>query len=212
MEDLLAYIPIGAIVDYGKGQIVYNPDRPPEGLYLIIDGKIKVSRRLDNGKEVLIDIYQVDEFFGESALLTVVHHAEQATVLSKAKLMNWTASELEDLIVSRPGLAWAMMQMLVRRATGFSQRIDSFASDNIACRLARSLIHLSERFGVLEDDGALRMFSLTQLSLAQYVGTSREIISQHMRQFQRLGYLRYSREYIVLYNHALKGWLRQHSP
>ena len=35
--------------------------------------------------------------------------------------------------------------------------------------------------------------------LAQYIGTSRELVTQYMNQFRRQGFLRYSRKGIVVY-------------
>ena len=133
--------------------------RPAEGLYLVVDGIIKVSRLLENGDQVIVDIYQADEIFGESALLAGESQEGQATALGKAKLMIWSARQIRDLILNRPGLGWALMQTLVRRTIGLTERIESFARDNTACRLARTLLRFCERFGVLEKDGALRMAS-----------------------------------------------------
>jgi CRP/FNR family transcriptional regulator, cyclic AMP receptor protein len=81
--------------------------------------------------------------------------------------------------------------------------------DNIARRLARSLIRFSERLGTTEQDGSVRLAPFTHELLSQYVGTSREIVTHYMNQFRRQGYLRYSRKGIVLYRDAFKEWLRQ---
>jgi CRP-like cAMP-binding protein len=126
--------------------------------------------------------------------------------------MTWPARQITDLILKQPGLGWALMQTLVQRTMGRAERIESFARDNTACRLARTLLRFCERFGVLEGDGALRMASLTHMSLAECVGTSREVITSYMRQFQREGYIRYSRKYIVVYSNTFKEWLRQNKP
>jgi CRP-like cAMP-binding protein len=53
------------------------------------------------------------------------------------------------------------------------------------------------------------MAPLTHELLAQYVGTSREIVTHYMNQFRKEGYLQYSRRGIVLDRHALGEWLRQ---
>jgi len=45
--------------------MIYNQDQPSTSIYLVIDGKIKVSRLADDGHQVVMDIYQPDEFFGE---------------------------------------------------------------------------------------------------------------------------------------------------
>ncbi|HTP32372.1 MAG TPA: Crp/Fnr family transcriptional regulator [Candidatus Acidoferrales bacterium] len=209
LEDPLAHLPCSTIVEYRKGQIIYSQDQPSTTLYLVIDGKVKVSRVADDGHQVVVDIYQADEFFGESAFLNLPHRCEQATALENSKLMTWTTAEIEDIVTKRPRLAVALLQILVQRTVDFTHRIESFSLDNIARRLARSLIRFSERLGVQEQDGSVRMAPFTHELLSQYVGTSREIVTHYMNQFRRQGYLRYSRKGIVLYRDAFKDWLRQ---
>jgi CRP-like cAMP-binding protein len=50
--------------------------------------------------------------------------------------------------------------------------------------------------------GQSRGLSLTHELLAQYVGTSLEIVTHYMTQFRRQGYLRYSRQGITIYREA----------
>ena len=211
LEDPFAHLPCSSIVEFKKGQMVYNQDQPSSNIYLIIEGKIKVCRMADDGHQVVVDIYQPDEFFGESALLNLPHRCEQATAMENTKIMAWTTAEIEDIIVKRPRLAVALLQILVQRTIDFTHRIESFSVDNIARRLARSLIRFSERLGTTEDDGSVRMTPFTHELLSQYVGTSREIVTHYMNQFRRQGYLKYSRKGIVLYRDAFKDWLRQNA-
>ena len=211
LEDPLAHLPCSIIVEFKKGQMVYNQDQPSSNIYLIIEGKIKVCRMADDGHQVVVDIYQPDEFFGESALLNLPHRCEQATAMENTKIMAWTTAEIEDIIVKRPRLAVALLQILVQRTIDFTHRIESFSVDNIARRLARSLIRFSERLGTVEEDGSVRMTPFTHELLSQYVGTSREIVTHYMNQFRRQGYLKYSRKGIVLYRDAFRDWLRQNA-
>jgi hypothetical protein len=74
-------------------------------------------------------------------------------------------------------------------------------------RLARSLVRLAERLGTPQEDGSVRMIPLTHELLSQYVGTSREVVTQYMNQFRREGYLRYSRNGIVLYRAPLRAYV-----
>jgi CRP-like cAMP-binding protein len=96
---------------------------------------------------------------------------------------------------------------MAQRTMDFGHRIESFSADNIARRLARSLIRFSERLGTPEQDGSVRLAPFTHELLSQYVGTSREIVTHYMNQFRREGYLRYSHKGIVLDRDALKAWL-----
>jgi len=189
--------------------MIYNQDQPSTSIYLVIDGKIKVSRLADDGHQVVMDIYQPDEFFAESAFLNLPHRPEQAVALENAKLMAWSTTEIDDIIMKRPRLAVALLQILAQRTMDFTYRIESFSVDNISRRLARTLIRFSERLGTQEEDGSVRMVPFTHELLSQYVGTSREIVTHYMNQFRRQGYLRYSRKGIILYRDAVKEWLRQ---
>ena len=209
LEDPLAHLPCSSIVEYRRGQSIYNRTQPSMAIYLVIGGKVKVSRLVGDGRQVVVDIYQPDEFFGESAFVGAVPRAEQATALENTKVMAWSLSEIEDVIVKRPRLALALVQVLVQRTMEFADRIESFSADNITQRLARSLLRLSERLGVRQEDGSVRMGPFTHELLSQCVGTSREVVTHCMNQFRKQGYLQYSRKEIILYRAALQDWLRQ---
>src|SRR6202521_3962797 len=157
LEDPLAHLPCSSIVEYRKGQMIYNQDQPSTAIYLVIDGKVKVSRLADDGHQVVVDIYQADEFFGESAFLNLPHRSEQATALENTRLMTWTAAEIEAIVLKRPSVAVAFLQMMAQRSVEFTQRIESYSVDTMSRRLARSLVRLSERFGTPQDDGSVRM-------------------------------------------------------
>ena len=207
LEDPLAHLPCSHIVEYRKGEIVYGHDQAPTNIFLVIEGKVKVSRLAADGHQVVVDVYQPDDLFGESAFLNLPRRAEQASALEDTRLMTWTASEIEDIVMKRPRLAVALLQILTQRTVEFTRRIEGFSVDNIARRLARSLLRFSERLGTPEVDGGVRMAPFTHELLSQYVGTSREIVTHYMNQFRKQGYLRYSRKGITLQRDALRGWL-----
>ena len=209
LEDPLAHLPCSSILEYRRGQVIYDQDQPATSIFLVIDGKVKVSRTADDRRQVLVDIYQTDEFFGESAILNSSKRDEQAVALDNTKVMTWTTAEIEDIVVRRPRLAIALLQILAQRSLEFGRRIESFSVDNIARRLARGLIRFSERLGQTLADGSVQMMPFTHELLSEYVGTSREIVTHYMNQFRRDGYLRYSRKGILLYRDAMKDWLRQ---
>ena len=208
LEDPLAHLPCSTILEYRKGQTIYSQDQPSTSIYLVIDGKVKVCRLADDGRQVVVDIYQPDEFFGESAFLGPAQRTEISVALENTKLMTWTTSEIEEIATRRPKLAIALLQLLVQRSMDFGSRIESFSVDNIARRLARALIRFSERLGKEAEDGSVQMIPFTHELLAQYVGTSREIVTHYMNHFRRQGLLRYSRKGILLHREPVDKWLR----
>jgi len=117
--------------------------------------------------------------------------------------MIWERHEVEELVERQPRLGIALLQWLTERSIELTHRIESFSSEQIDQRLARSLINLSQRFGQLLEDGSIRMMPITHELLSRYVGTSREVVTQRMNEFRRLRYVRYSRKEIVLYPEVL---------
>jgi CRP/FNR family cyclic AMP-dependent transcriptional regulator len=205
LEEVLGHLPISGTVEYGTGQMIYGPDDRSKSIYLVITGNVGISQIAEDGTEVLLEIVRPAELFGESAFLDLSARSEQATAIEKAKLMTWAISDLEDLVMKQPRLAVALLQILAQRNAEFVRRIESLSIDTIERRLARSLIHFSERLGTPEEDGSVRMMPLTHVVLSRYVGTSREMVNHYMNRFRRQGYVSYSRQGIFLYRDALKA-------
>lgn len=208
LEDPLAHLPCSTILEYRKGQTIYNQDQPSPGLFLIIDGKVKVCRLAEDGRQVVIDIYQPDEFFGESAFLPQTRDRELTVALENAKVMTWTVADVEEVASRRPRLGIALVQLLAARTLDFGSRIESFSLENIARRLARALIRFGDRLGQKAEDGSVQMIPFTHELLAQYVGTSREIVTHYMNLFRRQGHLKYSRKGILLNAESMQEFLR----
>jgi CRP/FNR family cyclic AMP-dependent transcriptional regulator len=208
LEDPLAYLPRSIVMEYRRGEAIYSHDQPCNNLYLVISGTVKVTRVSDHGSQVLVDLYRPDEFFGEAAFVSTTHRSEQAVAHQKTTLMAWRAGDIEEMIMKRPQLAMALLQAFGQRALGFTERIHSLSVDSIDQRLARTLVRFSERLGTPQNDGSIFMEPLTHELLAQYVGTSRELVTCRMTNFRRLGYLQYSRKGITLHRDALREWIR----
>lgn len=212
IEDVLAHLPIANTTEYSQGQIIYGPDRLSKSLYLVISGKVLISRIADEGSEVILEIVRPDELFGESAFLDLPYRSEQATALEKVTVMTWPISDMEGLVTKRPRLALALVQVLAQRNAEFSSRIESLSLDSIERRLARTLVRFSERLGKPEEDGSVKLMPLTHELLSRYVGTSREIVTQYMNRFRKQGYVSYSRHGIVLNGDNLKTMFDKLTP
>jgi len=204
LEDPLAYLPCSRILECSKRRVIYSPDGPAAHLYLIISGMVAVERVGADGSKVLVEIYKTDELLGESALIGVRDTHENAVAFDDAKLMIWTRSDVEALVLRQPRLGVALLQTFTQRTIELAERIESFSFEQIEHRLARSLIHFSERFGRVLEDGSIGMMPITHELMSQYIGTSREQVTQRMNAFRRLGYVRYSRTGFLLYPEALR--------
>ena len=206
-QDVLAHLPASKTTTYYKGEMIYDMDTSPRSIYLVIKGTVGISQRAQDGTDVLLDIVRPEELFGESAFLETSRPSERAQAIENAELMTWAVSEMEDLVTKRPRLAVALLQVFAQRNAEYTRRIESFAIDSVAKRLARSLLRFSERMGIQGESGPVWMMPLTHQMLSRYIGTSREIVSHHMNQFRKNGYVTYSRSGISLHRDTLRRLL-----
>ena len=51
VEDALVYLPHRAVVDYRRGQVIYDESQRSNGIYLVVRGRVKASVPLDNGSQ-----------------------------------------------------------------------------------------------------------------------------------------------------------------
>ena len=204
LEDPLAYLPVSTITQYRRFDAIYIHGQAATRLYLIVKGKVKILRH--TSRVVVLDVYRSDDLFGESVLAGQPYRMEQAVAIEPTEVMSWCREEIERTAESRPKFGLALLHLMAGRLAEFASRLDSFSSESTEQRLTRTLIRFAGRFGNEAGDGTVTMDAFTHELLSQYVGTSREVVSQFMSRFRHEGYLHYSRKEISLRQQALNAW------
>ena len=205
----LIYLPRKSTRDVRRGNVIYDPERPSNGIHLVIRGRVKVCRRAGERSSIVMEIYSADEFFGESSLVEPNSPREIAVALENTSLMSWTAAEIEQQVERQPEMGLAFIQMLARRLLDYEARIESLNREKCRERIIRGLLRFAHRLGEPSDAGAVRIPPLSQQTISEYVGTSREIVTLHMNQLRQQGAMRYSRKGIEVYPDALNRCLQQ---
>ncbi len=207
-EDPLTYLPRKPIQEFGKGRVIYSSEKPSDRLYLVVLGRVKITTTSGDGCETIGRIVCPEGLFGEAALVGG-RTSESAVALDTATLMAWTRNDIEQQIEREPQLGIALSQYLVRQCMALQDRIESMAVHKTPERVMVALVQLAEMLGTGMPDGSTRVASLTHHTIAEYVGTSREIVTFQMNRLRRLGLIRYSRRFIDVYVPAMRDALRQ---
>jgi len=195
-EDPLTYLARKPAWDYSKGTVIYGPDHPNEHLYVVITGRVRIVHSSNSGGHTIGRIVRADGLFGETVLCGRPVQSESAIAMDDVTVMAWTREEVEQQIDREPRLGLALCQTLVRQALELQERIESMAVYKTPERVILALLQLAEDLGTVMADGTVRIDSLTHHTLAEYVGTSREIVTFQMNRLRRLGMVRYSRQFI----------------
>jgi len=203
--DALHYLTRKPLVDYVKGGVIYSG--PSTALYLTVAGRVKVAKVSADGTESAARIVPPGGLFGE-ACLAERPAAERAVALDNLQIMAWKRAEIEQQVEKEPALGLALMEVVIARCLELGERVQTIATCLTPQRVMIALLRLAEQLGEEQSDGAWRMASLTHHTLAEYVGTSREIVSSQMSALRRRGLIQYSRQHIDVYCEAIEQALR----
>jgi CRP-like cAMP-binding protein len=208
-EDPLTYLPRKPVQEYAKGRLIYDTQNPSTDLYVVILGRVKISNTADDGCQTVGRIVRAEGLFGEACLIGPLSRTESATALDNVTLMSWSRMEIEQQVEREPRLGIALSQYLVRECLELQDRIESMAVHKTPERVMLALLQLAADLGTATPEGATRVASLTHHTIAEFVGTSREIVTFQMNRLRRMGLIRYSRKHIDIYAPAMRENLKQ---
>ena len=123
--------------------------------------------------------------------------------------MSWNTDDLQRHIEREPKLAMALFEYFATNNASLLERVKNVAGYKTGPRVTIALVRLAQQIGVRRPDGATRVTGMTHQAIAEYVGTSREIVTSEMNRLRRLGYVNYSRKYLDVFAEALTEWQRQ---
>src|SRR5665648_1295690 len=89
-------------VTYKKGEVIYRAGDKSDSLYIVSEGKIRIYRLSESGKEQLIRILRPGDFTGELALFTGTIHEAYAEAMEETSACTVKRSDLQDLLVKYP--------------------------------------------------------------------------------------------------------------
>ncbi|MGA7241251.1 MAG: Crp/Fnr family transcriptional regulator [Bryobacteraceae bacterium] len=202
-EDPLIYLPRKPVSERSKGRVIYDGENPSTNLYVVILGRVKISSLTGEGRQSVGRIVRAEGLFGESCLIGTSRHEESATALDNVMLMGWDRAEIEQRIEQEPRLGIALSQYLVHQCLELQDRIETMAVHKTPERVMLGLLQLATDLGTPMEDGSTRVAHLTHDTIAEFVGTSREIVSSQMNRLRRLGLIRYSRKNMDVYTQSM---------
>ncbi len=202
-EPLDSFLPVSSQATYPKHARLY--DHGPERLYLVVTGRVRVYRTLENAGQVNLAIHGPGELFGLAALESCTVY-ESAVALDPVAVMSWTPELFQILLDTRPGMYAAFQrEVLNPRLEDMTRRLLESTTVGVLRKLAIALLRLMETHGVPSDDGGVTvvMPAFTHEVLAAEISTAREHVTNAMKALQKRGVIDYDRKRIRLNLEAL---------
>ena len=200
-------------VKLSRGEHLFLEGQDGDRLYVVLDGKIKLTRAAADGRENLLSVLGPGEMFGELSLFDPRPRTSSASAVTDATVAALAHDALRPWLLEQPEVSMHMLQALARRLRRANDVLADLVFTDVPGRVAKNLLDLADRFGEQESDGLHVHHDLTQEELAQLVGASRETVNKALADFAARGWLQISaRSVLILDADRLRRRARRRAP
>lgn len=168
---------------FARDEVVIERGDPPQALYAIADGRLKVVRPRPGARDATLMVLGSGDVFGEVAILSRRREGRSARVsaLRDSLLLVIDAAAFARLLKHSRVLPLRLLTLVCDRLRDTIVHLDDVTSLEVPRRFARKLLLLSERFGVQTEGGIGLGIQLSQHELGDLVETSRKDINICLR-------------------------------
>ncbi|HPP88888.1 MAG TPA: cyclic nucleotide-binding domain-containing protein, partial [bacterium] len=103
LENIGYFLEDALVLFYNEGEYVFREKEKSDAMYIIIEGKVKISN-IAQDKEVIFTYLKSGDFFGEIAMLTKQQRTADVSSVEPSELVMLTSENFEKLRIKHPDL------------------------------------------------------------------------------------------------------------
>lgn len=192
---------------FRKKEQIFAEGDPSNWFYILVDGKVKITKLSHEGKEIIIELISPVEFFGGFAVLKGFPYPANAIAMENCSVLKISRRNLMGIIERFPNLMYDITANLGERVREFHDTLKNIALERVESRIASLLLKLAEKTGAKAGSGEVEIsVRLTKQDIAEMVGTTVETSIRVMSKFKKSGIIKDSNGNIIVKNiEALKA-------
>ena len=179
-----------SVNDYRPHESVFSQGEPADAVFHIQKGKVKVTVVSEQGKEAVVAMLGIGDFFGEACLAGQVQRVTTAAAMIDSTIVQLEKAAILRVIHDEPDFAEIFIGHLLSRAIRVESDLVDQLFNSSEKRLARLLLLLAN-FGK-EGKPEPVIAKISQETLAEMIGTTRSRVSFFMNKFRNLGFIEYN--------------------
>jgi CRP/FNR family transcriptional regulator, cyclic AMP receptor protein len=197
-DDADALAALGRTVTHEAGDLLVRQGARDRSIHMLLDGTVKVVVTASDGRSVLLEFCGPGESIGELSVLDGRARSADVIAASSVRSLRIEGAAFLGFLRSRPELALALLRAISARLRDANVTRLEMALEPTVQRVARRLLELAATHGE-PVDGALRIdMPVTQAELAEWVGASREGVSDALRQLREDGAIETARKAVLV--------------
>ena len=168
---------------YSPDQEIFRQGDPTETVYMVSDGRVKLTRVAREGFESVLCVRRAGEYFCPVSVIDRGPQLGTAEAVGEVVLLEADREQFNALCDNHPELLAMVQGTCIGEVRSLMQRVEAFAFRNVSERLAMTILDESER--QRGNGNPVDEIRITQQELAGLVGASRESISRTMTRFEK---------------------------
>ena len=180
-----------------KHDIIYFANDPVQRIYLLKKGMIKIVESDPDGREVIKDIIQKGDIFGELSLSDTNGTSEYAQAISSEVLIcSFKLADFERVLAQDSSISLKFSKFIGFKLKRLQNRYSNLVFKDVRQRIVEFLHEWAEKEGKADGNRVVLTNYLTHQDMAQLVCTSRQTVTQTLNALEDEGKLTYSRQQI----------------
>lgn len=171
-----------------RGTVLFRPGDPCMSFVLVLAGTVRVYIPGESGREILL--YRVEP--GEICVLTLsnmlggITYSAEGVTETDAQLVAIPPQQFEHALTASPAFRRYIFSMIGRRLGEIMLLLEEITFKRLDIRLAHWLARAAS-------DSEDHLVHKTHQDIAAALGSSREVISRLLKEFERNGWIRLNR-------------------
>jgi CRP/FNR family transcriptional regulator, cyclic AMP receptor protein len=177
------------VLHFPRNAVIYTQGEPADSVLYIQKGNVKLSVVSRGGKEAIVGMLTVGDFFGQGCLAGQQVRMGTATARSATAVVAVSKRKMLRLLHEQHTMSDLFIAYILARNIRVEEDLVDQLFNSSEKRLARTLLLLS-RYGK-HDEPLSVLPTVSQETLAEIVGTTRSRVNFFMNKFKRLGLIDY---------------------
>src|SRR5688572_2532257 len=171
---------------YPRNSFILRAGEETDALYIILSGRVKILIPDEQGREVILAVMGLNEFFGEMGLLDDQSRSASVETLEVCQMLRLSKAGFMTCLKDNFELAMIIIRNLVKRLREADRKIESLALIDVYGRVARLLIDMAQ----VVDGKWIVEHAPPKQEIARMIGASREMVSRVVKDLHRKGLIR----------------------
>ena len=179
-----------------RGEFIYMPGDSADFVYILRQGRVKLSVLSESGKEIAIDIIQPGEIFGEFALVDESPRSNMAQALDDIVVWVFAKREFTQLLSTQPKLSLSYIRLVGDRRRRMEKKLSDITSKAVSARVCELLHELSTSATEVESMSSDYLVPLTHHDVASLIGAARQTTTTVLNDLERCGIIELGRGWV----------------